>query len=176
MHVWECGEWRETGKCSRGGKCGLRHVLRAEKGRGNKEEAFEGLEGEMQVEKRGQGLPREAGAEGGFEEQSEYIGFGEQGSPEEVEPSDEEREEGGEEEDGGSGDDGESHEGSGSEDGEDEVNDGQDDEVSMEQNGEDSPMQLSHGKDSLISEPGLASDPMETDDEADEDAVLDVVS
>ena len=30
LHLWECGEWREKGTCSRGAKCGLRHILRAE--------------------------------------------------------------------------------------------------------------------------------------------------
>lgn len=29
VHVWECGEFRQKGTCARGGKCGLRHVLRA---------------------------------------------------------------------------------------------------------------------------------------------------
>lgn len=31
--MWECKEWSEKGTCRRGGKCGLKHVLRAEAGR-----------------------------------------------------------------------------------------------------------------------------------------------
>ncbi|EIW71909.1 hypothetical protein TREMEDRAFT_58043 [Tremella mesenterica DSM 1558] len=34
LHIWECEEWRKTGKCSKNGKCGLRHVFRST-GRGN---------------------------------------------------------------------------------------------------------------------------------------------
>ena len=30
MHIWECPEFRAKGVCSKGGKCGLRHVLRAD--------------------------------------------------------------------------------------------------------------------------------------------------
>ncbi|KAL7415800.1 hypothetical protein BDY24DRAFT_439654 [Mrakia frigida] len=43
-HVWECKEWTEKGTCRRKGKCGLRHVLKAEKGRVVVEE--EGGDGE----------------------------------------------------------------------------------------------------------------------------------
>jgi hypothetical protein len=113
LHVWECGEWRETGKCSRKGKCGLRHVLRAEKGKGkgkgigSQQEAKEGMDmDEVLVDdgdrSRGVKVPVEGapGAVGGFEEQSEYIGFTEQGSPGEI--TEEEEEAGDEEAEGGS--------------------------------------------------------------------------
>ncbi|KAK8853353.1 hypothetical protein IAR55_004057 [Kwoniella newhampshirensis] len=68
LHVWECQEYREKGTCSRKGKCGLRHVLRAEKGR-------------MDVQEEQHARPKEGKEkEGGFEEQTEFIEF-DQGSP-----------------------------------------------------------------------------------------------
>lgn len=33
LHIWECPEYHATGKCSRGKRCGLRHVLHSEKNR-----------------------------------------------------------------------------------------------------------------------------------------------
>jgi hypothetical protein len=72
LHVWECGEWRSTGTCSRGAKCGLRHVLRAEGSR-----------------------PRPA-EEGGFDEQDDFIGL-DHGTP--ADPSDSEESESEEESD-----------------------------------------------------------------------------
>jgi len=69
LHGWECGEWRETGKCSRGKGCGLRHVLRVPKtvipGDQDNIENMDGAkdEGELPVE-------------GGFDDGGEFIGFG----------------------------------------------------------------------------------------------------
>jgi hypothetical protein len=127
LHVWECGEWRETGKCSRKGKCGLRHVLRAEKGKGKGKGDAKGGQQEAKTEgidmdqvlvddgrrPGGVEVPVEGGV-GGFEEQSEYIGFMEQGSPGEI--TEEEEEEGDEEAEGASDTGSESESGSGSED------------------------------------------------------------
>jgi hypothetical protein len=95
LHVWECGEWRAKGVCSRGGKCGLRHVIRAEKGRGSMDEAkVEGLGSDQKgtVE----GLP----VEGGFEGQDEFITF-DQGSPEGISSDEEGSEEDSDEDDEG---------------------------------------------------------------------------
>ncbi|WVW86326.1 hypothetical protein I302_108368 [Kwoniella bestiolae CBS 10118] len=63
LHVWECQEFREKGTCSKNGKCGLRHVVRAEVNR--------------PVEPSDE-RPRHG--EGGFEEQDSFIEF-DQGSP-----------------------------------------------------------------------------------------------
>lgn len=52
LHIWECPEWHAKGTCARGARCGLRHVLRAEKER----------------------VPVAAGV-GGFEDQSDFIGL-----------------------------------------------------------------------------------------------------
>lgn len=72
IHVWECGEWRSKGVCSKGGKCGLRHVLRAENGKGSEKEAEkDGLEGDQEMFTDTKGVP----VEGGFEEQNEFIEF-----------------------------------------------------------------------------------------------------
>ena len=59
LHLWECGEWREKGTCSRGTKCGLRHVLRAEKAKAALAE------------------------EGSFEENADYVNL-DHGSPAEA--------------------------------------------------------------------------------------------
>lgn len=80
LHVWECGEWRETGTCSRGRRCGLRHVLRAEVGRGSLGEArSDGLQADQEV--FGRRGSRAMPIEGGFEDGSSFIGLGEPGSP-----------------------------------------------------------------------------------------------
>lgn len=74
LHVWECGEWRAKGVCSKGGKCGLRHVLRAENGKGSEKEAEAdglGADQELYTDTKGVKVP----VEGGFEEQNEFIEF-----------------------------------------------------------------------------------------------------
>lgn len=61
----------------------MRHVLRAEKGKGSREEAEEdGLEAdqEMRATSGGKGKRRELPVEGGFEEQDDFIGL-EHGTP-----------------------------------------------------------------------------------------------
>ncbi len=74
LHVWECGEWRARGTCSRGGRCGLRHVLRAETGKSSITEAeAKRMDGDQGME--GRRVP----VEGGFEDGAEFIEFG-QGS------------------------------------------------------------------------------------------------
>ncbi|EKD00453.1 hypothetical protein A1Q2_05290 [Trichosporon asahii var. asahii CBS 8904] len=89
LHFWECPEWHAKGTCSRGRKCGLRHVLRAEK-----------------TKTKGAPAPEPptaaAAAEGGFDDQAEFIGlpgevFSETESEEE-DDSDEEEVEGSDEE------------------------------------------------------------------------------
>ncbi|KAK4689230.1 hypothetical protein P7C73_g882, partial [Tremellales sp. Uapishka_1] len=62
LHVWECGEWRAKGTCARGGKCGLRHVLRSETGKGK-------LAVEADASQPAAVLP----VEGGFEDGGEFI-------------------------------------------------------------------------------------------------------
>lgn len=64
LHAWECQEFREKGNCSRGRKCGLRHVLRAEK-----EKEVETYDSPM--------------AQGSFEDNSDFVNL-EVGSPPEV--------------------------------------------------------------------------------------------
>ena len=78
MHIWECGEWRENGTCSRGGKCGLRHVIRAEKGKG-----VLNILSDEPVEKD-TGVKRKVHVEGAFDDGSEFIELG-VGSPAGVE-------------------------------------------------------------------------------------------
>lgn len=81
LHVWECGEWREKGTCSKGGKCGLRHVLRAEKGK-QREAA---LAGDVVT------YEKDVTADGGiksFEDGTAFINF-DQGSPPVVSSEDE---------------------------------------------------------------------------------------
>lgn len=91
LHIWECPEWHAKGTCSRGRKCGLRHVLRAEK-----------------TKTKGVPAPEPpaaaAAAEGGFDDQAEFIGLpGEVFSETESEEEDdsEEEEEGSDDEDEG---------------------------------------------------------------------------
>lgn len=73
LHVWECGEWRSKGVCSKGIKCGLQHVLRAENGKGSEKEAKkDGLEADQEFVTDTQG---DVPVEGGFEEQSAFIEF-----------------------------------------------------------------------------------------------------
>lgn len=69
MHVWECGEWRSKGVCSKGITCGLQHILRAEN---EKEAKKEGLEPDQEFVTDTQG---DVPVEGGFEEQSAFIEF-----------------------------------------------------------------------------------------------------
>jgi hypothetical protein len=69
MHVWECGEWRSKGVCSKGITCGLQHILRAEN---EKEAKKEGLEADQEFVTDTQG---DVPVEGGFEEQSAFIEF-----------------------------------------------------------------------------------------------------
>ncbi|WVQ94858.1 hypothetical protein IAU59_001941 [Kwoniella sp. CBS 9459] len=86
LHVWECPEFRSKGTCPKGGKCGLRHVVRAENGRavaqkqsGNSKET----EGGLVLDTVGEEVPA-----GGFEEQDDFVQF-DQGSPEAVFSADE---------------------------------------------------------------------------------------
>ncbi|WVF67259.1 hypothetical protein IAT40_002007 [Kwoniella sp. CBS 6097] len=90
LHVWECPEFRSKGTCPKGGKCGLRHVVRAENGRtaaqasttdGNQ------IAGGIMVDTVGEDVPA-----GGFEEQDDFVQF-DQGSPEEAVFSAEEEDE-----------------------------------------------------------------------------------
>jgi hypothetical protein len=69
MHVWECGEWRSKGVCSKGITCGLQHILRAEN---EKEAKKEGLEPDQEFVTDTQG---DVPVEGGFEVQSAFIEF-----------------------------------------------------------------------------------------------------
>ena len=71
LHVWECGEFRAKGTCVKGGKCGLRHVLRAVKSKETTEHSQTG---------------------GSFEDNADYVDF-DHGSPQSIDgPSDEEEE------------------------------------------------------------------------------------
>jgi hypothetical protein len=83
LHVWECGEFREKGTCSRGGKCGLRHVLKAEKG---KVSTGTGV-GEVLVDTAGVSVPP-----GSFEENTDFVNL-DQGSPPEISEEEEEQSE-----------------------------------------------------------------------------------
>ena len=96
LHVWECQEWREHGRCSRGKACGLQHVLRADSGAGKAAAKKDGLEGEqvmgaVEVDLRGD-LPEESGKGVGFDDGANWIGLAgsagewdmEQGAPGEV--------------------------------------------------------------------------------------------
>jgi len=160
-----------------GGKCGLRHVLRAEKGKGSVEEAkADGLESDQAagVGVRGKGkMP----VEGGFEEQDEFIEF-DHGTP--ADPESESEEEG------ISG----SASGSGSAESEEVEEDGDEDEAADEDD-EDEDSDDESGSDTTEQEkqvsgkpssPQISSVPphpqsndlMDTD-EVDEDEVLDVV-
>ncbi|ORX39403.1 hypothetical protein BD324DRAFT_619574 [Kockovaella imperatae] len=76
LHLWECGEWREKGICSRGDKCGLRHVLRAEQGKKADAEKVDGLVRDVH---RSHVLP----VEGGFDDGTEFIIL-DQGSPPQI--------------------------------------------------------------------------------------------
>lgn len=94
LHVWECGEWRAKGVCSRGGKCGLRHVLRAEQGKGSEQEAAkDGLKSEQELFEDTNGV--KVPVEGGFEEQDEFIEF-DHGTPADPESEPDSEEEGSE--------------------------------------------------------------------------------
>ena len=99
LHVWECGEWRSKGTCSRKGRCGLRHVLRAETGKGSTQEAMkEGMDDE-------ETMTGNVPVEGGFEDGAEFIVFG-QGSPRAVSSDETEDDSGESAEDEGSDDEG----------------------------------------------------------------------
>nr|XP_018261052.1 uncharacterized protein I303_06769 [Kwoniella dejecticola CBS 10117]OBR83210.1 hypothetical protein I303_06769 [Kwoniella dejecticola CBS 10117] len=157
LHVWECQEFREKGTCSKNGKCGLRHVVRAVTNKSVIQETID------TVHKAG---------EGGFEEQDSFIEF-DQGSPELV--SD------GEEEEGKAETSVSEEEISSDEEQDEEEDDGEDDEAlsSEEDQSEDEVISSSHhdnGKYIVTSSPSAhpPSDKMDTD-EVDEDAVLDVV-
>ena len=176
LHVWECGEWRETGRCSRDGKCGLRHVLRAEKGRGSKVEVEkDGLDNaEVQLESSAEGeqmeMPVEVDLEGvkGFEEQAEFIGFGEQGRPAAPTLESEEDEEVAEESGEGDAEGGDEDMGTdeSSED-DDEEEQGADDDANEEVGEEKDSLEGANlsRKDPLSSHPDMS---MDTDEEEDE--------
>lgn len=85
MHVWECGEWRSKGVCSKGITCGLQHILRAEN---EKEAKKEGLEPDQEFVTDTQG---DVPVEGGFEEQSAFIEF-DHGTPADPESDSEDEE------------------------------------------------------------------------------------
>ena len=90
MHVWECGEWRDKGTCSRGATCGLRHVLRVEKGKASVEEADAvGLEEYQEMSGK---IVR---VEGGFDDGAEFIELG-IGYPPDVESEETDQESGAE--------------------------------------------------------------------------------
>lgn len=159
LHVWECGEWRAKGVCSKGGKCGLRHVLRAEKGKGKGKAEQEGLGEDQEMFTTDTEGERDAAAaatagtvpvEGGFEEQDEFIVF-DHGTPADPESDDDDAEdEGGSES---------SEEGSSADEGED------DSDVTV-------PVPDS-GKHTRTSSP--TPDMSEDEDEEDEDEVLGIV-
>nr|XP_019010480.1 uncharacterized protein I206_04949 [Kwoniella pini CBS 10737]OCF49261.1 hypothetical protein I206_04949 [Kwoniella pini CBS 10737] len=162
LHVWECQEFREKGTCSRNGKCGLRHVVRAETNRAVLEDTAE------TVPKNG---------EGGFEEQDSFIEF-DQGSPALLSDGEEEK---------AKHDSTETEDESASEEDEEEDEEENDDDENVaeeESEGEDrediidvgSPSFDGNGKYTAASSPSAhpPSDMMDTD-EVDEDAVLDVV-
>ncbi|WVR09560.1 hypothetical protein IAU60_006629 [Kwoniella sp. DSM 27419] len=171
LHVWECPEFRANGTCPKGGKCGLRHVVRAEHGR----------QGVSSKDDEGPGLIVDTVGSGNFEEQDEFITF-DQGSPgavssgEESEGSDEEAEEATDSEDDDGDDDNEEDE-----DGDSETEDAQL-AVDVDMAGTEAldlssgSVDVAGGEYALPSAPGdhAASDPMDTDD-ADEQAVLSVV-
>lgn len=115
LHGWECGEWRETGKCSRGKGCGLRHILRVAKGVDGGEGGVEigggsGLAA-GEVVREGEELP----VEGGFDDGGEFIGFGldvdDQSSVSEASEEESGEEESGEEDEGENEDEDEDEEG-----------------------------------------------------------------
>lgn len=64
LHVWECPEWHAKGTCSRGSRCGLRHVIRAEKGRAAT--AAQAADATTSIT---------APDKNGFDDQSEFIGL-----------------------------------------------------------------------------------------------------
>ncbi|EJT45238.1 hypothetical protein A1Q1_06376 [Trichosporon asahii var. asahii CBS 2479] len=110
LHIWECPEWHAKGTCSRGRKCGLRHVLRAEK-----------------TKTKGASAPEPptatAGAEGGFDDQAEFIGL-----PGEVfSETESEEEDDSDEEEGGSDEEEEEEENEDEEEDDDEDGDDDDD-------------------------------------------------
>lgn len=71
LHAWECQEYREKGVCSKDGKCGLRHILRAEQAK--------------VVLETSQDIP------GSFEDNTDFVNF-DAGSPAPVSDSDAESE------------------------------------------------------------------------------------
>ncbi|WWD19779.1 hypothetical protein CI109_104243 [Kwoniella shandongensis] len=164
LHVWECQEYREKGTCSRKGKCGLRHVLRAEKGRA--------IVPEVGKEKMPtQALKEGTEAEGGFEEQTEFIEF-DQGSPGiisdgEAAGSDEEEEKVEAEEEDDSDDDSDDDDDDGDGDDDDDDNDEE-----GESDGEYSETNLGKPAPALHD---VSSDITMDTDEVDEEAVLSVV-
>lgn len=91
LHIWECPEWHAKGTCSRGRRCGLRHVLRAEKTK-TKEAPAPATPAAPEV------------TEGGFDDQAEFIGlpgevFSETESEEEDDSGDDEDEDDSDDED-----------------------------------------------------------------------------
>ncbi|OCF44396.1 hypothetical protein I317_01656 [Kwoniella heveanensis CBS 569] len=103
LHVWECPEFRSKGTCPKGGKCGLRHVVRAENGRraaaqsaiSSSENAGGTTSGEgaITIDTIGEDVPA-----GGIEEQDDFVQF-DQGSPEAVFSAEEDENGEGEEDD-----------------------------------------------------------------------------
>lgn len=89
LHIWECPEWHAKGTCARGTRCGLRHILRREKTQAAADAASKATQ--------------QPQAQGGFEDQSEFIGL-----PGEVVSETSDSEEDDDEDDEGSEDDDES--------------------------------------------------------------------
>ncbi|ORY22378.1 hypothetical protein BCR39DRAFT_551688 [Naematelia encephala] len=175
LHTWECPEWRSKGTCSRAGRCGLRHVLKAEDGR--KQAAItssatstSAVPAETQSEVVDQ-IPGGGGGEGGtFEDQADFIDFGPVepiSESDHASPSEESSED--DNDDDEDDDDDDDDEGEGEEDGEDEGEEGEGEEEDVEMLEDHS----NHGK-----PPSPIMDTSQRDitpSEADEDEVLGVV-
>lgn len=140
LHIWECPEWHAKGTCARGTRCGLRHVLRREKGKTAEESTPVAPEA----------------AQGGFEDQSEYIGL-----PGEVVSETDESDESEEEDDDDEDED---------DSGEEEENEDEDEEDNEDESEDDS-----MGVDNVTGKPPPSSSVMDTDDDDDEARVLDEV-
>ncbi|WWC91868.1 uncharacterized protein L201_006815 [Kwoniella dendrophila CBS 6074] len=151
LHVWECQEFREKGTCSKNGKCGLQHVVRAETRRP------EVVEAEDIVQKQG---------EGGFDEQDNFIEF-DQGSPGLISDGEGEDEEDSSEDISGEGSDSDD----GAEEDESEADSEDDNGGSATSSSDEETGKHTRASSSSALPP---SDMMDTD-EVDEDAVLDVV-
>ncbi|WOO80996.1 Zinc finger CCCH domain-containing protein 3 [Vanrija pseudolonga] len=99
LHIWECPEFHDKGTCSRGARCGLRHILRAEKAK--KTAAAVAAAAPAAARPTSSGA-----APAAFDDQSEFIGFpGEVFSETDEDEDDEDDEEDEEDSDEEAGDD-----------------------------------------------------------------------